>query len=153
MKNSRDKLKEKVDKIDTIKTLLLKRAEHFESQLAKIREQIKRVEEVEAMLPSLGGIELDLPSPASVFGGVKPSPGKPYAGLSLTEAVKLALIHSAVSPVTLKQLREHLEQGGYPVPKSLFSEKLNATLYRLIGQGLVTSSEDAEGRKIFMRKI
>ncbi len=39
------KLKNRVDKIDTIKALLLERLEHYEKQLADIRAQLKRVED------------------------------------------------------------------------------------------------------------
>jgi hypothetical protein len=150
------KLKTRVDKIDTIKALLLERLEHYEKQLADIRAQLKRVEEVEAMLPSLGGV--DVPGcDLTDDGQRKPKPGKPgkpYSDLSLTEALKLALVHAGPIPKTLRELRTMLANGGYVIPETKqFSTKLNATLYRLETQGLVITSEDIEGRKTFMRKI
>jgi hypothetical protein len=139
----RAKLK-KVDKIDTIKSLLLKRIEYHSGILDDLRRRLNQAEAVEAMLPDLGDNSINLS---------EPKPHKPYSGLGLTEALKLALVHAAASPKTLRELRDMLTWGGYPVPKSHFSETLNATLHRLVTQGLVTVSEDADGRKTFVRKI
>jgi hypothetical protein len=147
------KLKKKVDKIDTIKSLLLDRIEHYEKYLAKLRAKLKHVEDVEAMLPAL--TPFDVPGVDLSKDEVTPrKPGKPYEGLTLTEAIKLALVHAGPIPKTLRELRNMLAHGGYTIPETKqFSTKLNATLYRLETQGLVTTSEDTEGRKIFMRKF
>jgi hypothetical protein len=143
----------KVDKIETIKSLLLARIEHYERQLADLRGKLKRVEDVEAMLPSLVpidavGVDLSSDEPKKAL------PGKPYSNLSLTESIKLALVHAGPTPKTLRELRNMLAHGGYEIPETgRFSSALNATLYRLESQGLITSSEDMEGRKTFMRRI
>jgi hypothetical protein len=134
----------KMDKIDTIKSLLLKRIEYHSNALDELRRKLKQAEAVEAMLPDLGDNSINL---------ADSKPGKPYFNLSLTEAVKLALIHGGASPRTLRDLRDILTRGGYQVPKSHFSESLNATLHRLVTQGLVTVGEDLDERKTFVRKI
>lgn len=138
--------RKKVDKIDTIKAMLLKRAEHYAKALDEVRRKLKQIDDVEAMLPELAaeGDTANLADEQS---------GKPYAHLSLTEAVKLALIHAA-TPVTLGQLRDILTRGGFThEPKATFSASVNATLHRLSQQGLVTIAEDDEERKTFARKL
>lgn len=139
------KVKKKVDKIDTIKALLLQRIEYHSNALDGLRRQLKQVEGVEIMLPDLADGSINL---------AEPKAGKPYAHLSLTEAAKLVLIHGAASPKTLRELREALARGGYAIPtKGNFSASLNATLHRLSTQDLITIAEDDEGRKTFARKI
>jgi hypothetical protein len=140
------KIKKKMDKIETIRTLILQRIEYHSNALDGLRLKLKRLDEVDAMLPDLAGVD-----------GVNladPMPGRPYASLNLTDAVKLALVHTAVSPKTLRELRDVLTRGGYPVPtKGSFSASLNATLHRLQTQDLITIAEDDDGRKTFVRKI
>lgn len=138
------KIIKKMDKIDTIKSLLLQRIEYHVNALDELRRKLAQAESVESMLPDLADNSVNL---------ADKKPGKPYSGLSLTEAVKLALVHSAAAPVTLRELREMLVRGGSPVPKGNFSAALNATLHALAKQGLVTVGEDTDGRKTFVRKI
>jgi hypothetical protein len=138
--------RKKVDKIDTIKSLLLKRIEYHSNALEELRRRLKQAEAVEAMLPDLADAD-------DVVGLTDPPPGKPYSNQGLTDAVKLALIHAGATPKTLRELRDMLTRGGYLAPKSHFSESLNATLHRLVTQGLVTVGEDTDGRKTFVRKI
>jgi hypothetical protein len=138
------KKKKKVDKLDTIRALLLKRVEYHSKQLEELRRKLKQLDEVDAMLPDLGDIGVNLS---------EAKPGWPYGHLSLTDAVKAALIHAAESPKTLRELRETLVARGFQAPKSHFSESLNATLHRLAKQGWVTVGEDNDGRKTFVKKI
>ena len=140
-----------MDKIDTIKTLILQRIEYHTNKLDELRAKLKRTtsRHCRTNAASVGPCNLsDDPDPP-----VKP--GKPYSRLSLTEAVKLALVHGAASPKTLRELREMLGRGGYPVSSvsSSFSAALNATLHRLETQGLITIGEDDDERKTFARKI
>jgi hypothetical protein len=145
-----------MDKIDTIKTLILQRIEYHTNKLDELRAKLKRAEEVEAMLPDLVPLSASV-GPCNLSDDPDPpvKPGKPYSRLSLTEAVKLALVHGAASPKTLRELREMLGRGGYPVSSvsSSFSAALNATLHRLETQGLITIGEDDDERKTFARKI
>ena len=122
-----------------------------------LRAKLKRVEDVEAMLPTLGTGFVDVPGCDLTSDKIEPTPripGKPYRGLTLTNAIRAALVHAGPIPKTLRELRNMLAHGGYEIPETgRFSSALNATLYRLETQGFLTSSEDTEGRKTFMYKI
>jgi hypothetical protein len=133
----------KMDKIDSIKALLLKRFEYHARALEDVKAKLKRIEEVEGMLLELG----DIPDDVCYLGD--PDPQRPYMGMGLTAAVHEVLKHAVGTPRTLKELREMLVRGGFDPPKENFSESLNATLHRLATKGLVTVAKDGEDRKTF----
>jgi hypothetical protein len=139
------KLKKKMDKIETIRVLILQRIEYHTNALDGLRRKLKQLDEVDSMLPDLADNSINLSDPKS---------GQPYSGKSLTDALKSVLLHCGASPRTLMELRVMLTRGGYPLPtKGNFSASINATLHRLSTQGLVTIAEDDDGRKTFVRKI
>jgi hypothetical protein len=83
--NMKAKLKKKMDKIETIRALILQRIEYHTKALDGLRLKLKKLDEVDSMLPDLADNSVNLSDP---------KPGHPYSGKSLTDALKAVLIHN-----------------------------------------------------------